>query len=100
MNEPNSDSELDALFAQARSRRPDPSAAEYAFETRLMARLRNSAAPESIWARASWRMLPFFATCVVVLAVWHAQVASETQEAEQVVYAETPDMVELWSHLN
>ena len=34
--------QLDELFAEARARRMDMSAAEYAFETRLLARLRES----------------------------------------------------------
>jgi len=91
---------LDALFALARERRPDTSAAEYAFETRLMARLRAPGKIESLWAKISWRMIPFFAACVLILAVWHAEVASDTHEAMQLAYAEDPDSVDLWNNLN
>ncbi len=102
MNEPapNPDARLDALFALARSHRPDTSATEYAFETRLMARLRGAHETDSIWAKVSWRMIPFFATCVVILALWHAEVASETHEAEQLAYVENSDPVDLWNNLN
>jgi hypothetical protein len=94
------DDHLDALFALARTRRPDTSIAEYAFETRLLARLRTMGPAESIWAKVSWRMMPFFAMCVVILALWHAEVASETHEAEQLAYADDPDTVDMWNNLN
>jgi len=97
---PPPDDRLDALFALARARRPDTSAAEYAFETRLMAHLRTVEKTQSIWAKVSWRMIPFFAMCVVILALWHAEVASETHEAEQLAYAEDSDTVDLWSNLD
>jgi len=102
MNEPtpHPDVRLDALFALARTRRPDTSAAEYAFETRLMARLRAVSGGNSVWAKVSWRMIPFFATCVMVLALWHTEVASETHEAEQMAYMENPETVDLWNNLN
>lgn len=102
MNEPapNPDAELDVLFALARTRRPDTSAAEYAFETRLMARLRTAGGTDSIWAKVSWRMIPFFAMCVVILALWHTEIASETHEAEQLAYTENPERVDLWNNFN
>jgi len=96
----NPDDKLDALFALARTQRPDTAKAEYAFETRLMARLRTANTTDSIWARVSWRMIPFFATCVVVLALWHAEVASEAHEAEQLAYADNPEAVDLLNNLN
>lgn len=97
---PDPDAQLDALFALARARRPDTSSAEYAFETRLMARLKSVNEADSIWAKVSWRMLPFFATCVLILALWHAEITSETHEAEQLAYADNPDVVDLWNNLN
>jgi hypothetical protein len=102
MNEPvpNPDARLDALFALARARRPDTSSVEYAFETRLMARLKAADETSSIWAKVSWRMLPFFAACVMVLALWHAEISSETREAEQLAYADNPEAVDLWNNLN
>ena len=78
MIQPNPDRRLDALFALAREHRPDTSAAEYAFETRLMARLRERRQERgSIWAMVSWRMVPFFAVCVVALAIWQSQIVTE-----------------------
>ena len=65
MNDQDPNSQLDALFASARKHRPDTSAAEFAFETRLLARLRAQKQTSSVWAMVSWRLIPFFAACVV-----------------------------------
>ena len=103
MNEPNSHHpapELDVLFATARTHRPDTSAIEYAFETRLMARLRAARSTDSIWATVSWRSAPFFATCTVALTLWHAEIVSETNEAEQNAYVENSDVLDTWTNLN
>jgi len=99
MNDPARDPEdsLDALFALARTRRPDTSAAEYAFETRLLGRLRTPTETGSVWAMASWRLIPFFAACVVALMLWHAQVVAQTNEAEQMAYVENPDPLDSWN---
>jgi hypothetical protein len=74
---------LDALFALARENRPDTSRAEYGFETRLMARLRERRMPDpvSIWSVMTWRMAPFFAAGVVALALWQAELAAESSDA-------------------
>jgi hypothetical protein len=103
MNEsplPRPDADLDALFAQARERRPDTSKAEYAFETRLLARLREERETSSIWAMVSWRLIPFFAACVVALTLWHSQVVTETSDAEQVAYVENPEPLDSLRTLN
>jgi len=100
MNETHPDQQLDALLARARAHRPDTSAVEYAFETRLMARLRADRATDCIWTKVSWRMIPFFATCALALALWHMQITSETDEAAQIAYTENPDTVEAWDTLN
>ena len=97
---PNPDADLDALFALARTHRPDTSAAEFAFETRLAARLRAQKETGSVWAMVSWRLAPFFAICVVALTFWHAEVVSETNEAEQTCYAENPVALDSWNNLN
>lgn len=102
MNEPTNqpgDDALDDLFAQARALRPDTSAAEYAFETRLMARLRETRAPDSIWVKVSWRMIPFFAACVVALMVWQSHVVAEAEAAEQLAYVENPNAFAAWNNL-
>jgi hypothetical protein len=102
MSEYNPDTELDALFARARAQRPDTSAAEYAFETRLLARLREQRRPEpeSIWASVSWRLAPVFAALVIGLGVWHSEIVKETQSAEQLVYVDNPNTFESWNGLN
>ncbi len=66
---PTSDPFLDRLFAAARSEVPDTSRLEFAFETRLLARLRQErAAGVFAWA---WKLAPFFAAVVVALGVWN-----------------------------
>ena len=100
MNDQDQDGQLDALFALARACRPDTSAAEFAFETRLMARLRAQQETDSVWAKVSWRLIPFFAACVVALTVWHSQVVTETNEAEQVADVENPVTLDSWNSLN
>ena len=102
MNEPEPlpDAELDALFARARALRPETGAVEYAFETRLLARLRAERSTSSIWAMVSWRMVPFFAVCVLALTIWQSRVVTETEAAEQLVYVENPHAFETWGSLN
>jgi hypothetical protein len=100
MNDQDQDGRLDALFALARARRPDTSAAEFAFETRLLARLRARQETSSIWALVSWRLVPFFAACVVALTLWHSQIVTETNEAAAMAEMENPESVDLWSNLN
>jgi hypothetical protein len=84
-----SDPQLDALFARARAQRVDTSAAEYAFETRLMARLRADRPASSVWAMVAWRMVPFFAVCALGMFLWQAEVATEASDAEQVAYLDS-----------
>ena len=100
MNDPDQDGQLDALFALARSRRPDTSAAEFAFETRLLARLRAQEEPSSTWAMVSWRLIPFFAACVVALTLWHSEVVTETSDAEQMAYVENAESLDSLHILN
>jgi len=100
MNERDLDAQLDALFAQARANRPDTSAAEFAFETRLLARLRARQETGSIWAMTSWRLIPFFAACAVALTLWNSQVVTEANETEQVIYVENPGLLDSWNNLN
>lgn len=96
MNEPDHAAELDALFAAMREHQPDTSAAEFAFETRLLARLRTARENRSIWASVSWRLLPFFAACVLALTVWHSHLAAETSDAETFATLQNPDATEWW----
>ena len=100
MSDPENDGQLDALFASARAHRPDTSSVEFAFETRLLARLRARQEPGSIWAMVSWRLVPFFAACVVALTVWHSELVTQTDEAEQMAYIENPEPLDSWNSLN
>jgi hypothetical protein len=96
VNEPpaDADARLDALFALARKHRPETSASEFAFETRLLACLRARREAGSVWAVASWRLIPFCAACLTALVLWHAEVLTETTEAEQTAYVENPEPID------
>ena len=89
---------LDPLFARARARRPDTARAEYAFETRLLARLAHR--PESARVGGlAWRLLPFFALVVVVLGICQVETDRTSQEAEQAASLQNPEAVDLFSSL-
>jgi len=89
---------LDPLFARAREQRPDTARAEYAFETRLLARL--SQRPEGARVGAlAWRLLPFFAAVVLVLGVCQVEASHDSQEAEQAAALQNPEAVDLFSSL-
>jgi hypothetical protein len=93
MKTPLSDSDLDALFTRAGAARPDTARAEYGFETRLLARLRQGRPMESVWGALSWRMMPFFTALVFILVLWHAQVVAESRDNQQIDYlANTADL--------
>jgi hypothetical protein len=74
----NLDEKLDALFAAARAAAPDTSRVEYAFETRLKARLR-AESTSSLFAWA-WRLCPFFAALALAVGWW----SQNTERAEVV----------------
>jgi hypothetical protein len=101
MNEaPHNPDPLDALFAAARQQRPDTSRAEYGFETRLMARLRERHQPDplSLLSVMSWRLAPFFAACVVALALWQANVSSDSDDAATAAGLNNPVAGEIWGN--
>jgi len=91
---------LDAIFALARQQRPDTSRAEYGFETRLMARLRERRMPDaaSVWSVITWRMAPLFAACVVALALWQALVSAEANDAAVATGLNNPVAGEIWGN--
>ena len=62
------DPQLDALFRAARSEAPDTARAEFGFETRLMARLREERGT-GIFAWA-WKLAPFFAAVALAAGWW------------------------------
>jgi len=100
MNDParDPDARLNALFALARENRPDTSTPEFAFETRLLARLRARRETGSVWAMASWRLIPFFAACVVALTIWQAEIESDTTDDAAVAGLTNPVAADLWSN--
>jgi hypothetical protein len=91
-------SHLDSLFALARARRANTAPAEFAFETRLMARLRSRRDSHSVWAMVSWRLVPFFAACVIALTVWQSEVSSDANDAATVDGLTNPLATDLWSN--
>lgn len=89
MNEsrkPMSEDELDQLLAQARLMRPATERQEFAFETRLLARLRGEGDSMGFW---SWRLVPWFAAVVVALGIFSWGTLSE-------LAAPTPDSLADW----
>jgi uncharacterized membrane protein len=91
---------LDPLFAQARMHRPDTSKAEYGFETRLMARLRQKAPAVYPWSVVAWRLAPLFGVAVAALLAWEVQIAAATDDAEQASYVDTNLTVNSLSSFN
>lgn len=63
------ESRLDSLFSAARSARPDTSAAEEFFETRLMARIRERKAQSQSLFSWALRLSPAFLVVVIALGV-------------------------------
>lgn len=76
----NPDEKLDALFRAARAIEPDTAAAELAFETRLLARLREER--NASWFAIGLRLSPVFAALVLAAAVWCHQFAGVEPDAE------------------
>ena len=97
-----SEDDLDALFARARGATPDMAAAEYGFETRLMAGLRERRQSGSmpVFGALSWRLMPVFVVIVLVLAVWHERVASDARDADQISCLQNMDGAGLGYNLN
>jgi hypothetical protein len=71
------DEQLNQLFQAARGSRPDTSRAEYGFETRLLAALREIRRQPTPWATLAWRLMPAFAAIVVVTGAWSYNVQSQ-----------------------
>jgi hypothetical protein len=72
------DEQLNQLFHATRRSRPNTSRAEYGFETRLLAALREDREQPTPWSVLVWRLMPVFAAIVVVTGVWSYSVQSET----------------------
>jgi hypothetical protein len=72
---PNGDPMLDRLFESARDSAVDTSRVEFAFETRVMARIREDQGSSiSSWA---WKLAPFFAAVVIAVGLWNRPSAAE-----------------------
>jgi hypothetical protein len=94
----NPDPLLDPLFARARAMRPDTARAEYAFETRLGARLSStSPQPSSDLGRLAWKLLPFFALVVLGLGALQMELGSQSREASEAASLQNPETVDLFS---
>lgn len=64
----NPDQKLDALFRAAREADPALDSADFAFETRVLARLREERG--SSWFTIALRLSPVFAALVIAAAAW------------------------------
>jgi hypothetical protein len=64
------DVELDRFFALARQATPDISGVERNFETRVMARIRESREEREPWYAWAWRLAPVFLALTLLLAGW------------------------------
>jgi len=64
------DVELDRYFALARQAAPDISGIERGFETRVMARIRESREVREPWYDWAWRLAPLFLALTLLLAGW------------------------------
>jgi len=72
---PNVDPMLDRLFEAVREKAPDTSRVEFAFETRLLARIREEQNSSiSTWA---WKLTPFFAAVVIAVGLWNRPTTAE-----------------------
>lgn len=102
----NLDKLQETLLAAARSRPPGDHV-PYAFEKRILARLKESPAIEvaALWARALWRAAASCVALAVLLSVWSfigagSRVAGETEELsqqfEQTMLAAVNETEELW----
>ena len=60
---------LDDLFRKARLMKPDTSAVEEHFETRLMAALEEKRNDRALWSAWAWRLVPWLAVLVIVIGI-------------------------------
>lgn len=79
----NPDLNLDRLFRAARGESLDTSRFEFAFETRLLARLREER-NASVFAW-SWKLAPFFAVLAIAAAWWSQSTVAQTDSMAALV---------------
>jgi len=83
----NADHHLDALLAAVRNKTIDTSRAEFGFETRLMARLREDRSPWTAVAAVAWRLCPFFAALAIAATIW-CRIPAVRADADTLLLAE------------
>ena len=86
------------LFSQARSITPS-GAVPYAFEKRVVARLQAAPAdPWLLWGRALWRAAGACVALSLMLTIWSAWPANETEPVtlESAVFAAAEEPDEAW----
>ena len=71
------DDQLNELFQAARKSPPETSRAEYGFETRLLAAIREVRNQPAPWATVAWRLMPVFAAIAVVTGAWSYSIQSQ-----------------------
>ena len=64
------DNNLDRLFAAARKAELYKKEREFGFETRVLARIREKRVENGPFLFWSWRLMPFFVSVVICLAIW------------------------------
>ena len=90
----NADHRLDALFAAARQEPRDTGRAEWGFETRLMARVREEGSPFAPIITWAWRLCPFFAALAVATVLWSRTASARVETEEYLLAQATPMGVE------
>ncbi len=48
-----------------------------------------------LWSVVTWRLMPFFAACVAALALWQAQLSTESNEAALAAGWNSPEAAEI-----
>ena len=64
------DNNFERLFAAARKAELYKTELEYGFETRVLSRIRANRTENRSFLLWAWRLMPFFASIVICLALW------------------------------
>jgi hypothetical protein len=79
----NWDDRLDALLRAVRAAAPDTSRAEYGFETRLLARLREERGSSVVaWA---WKLAPLCAALAAAAGLWRSSTSAQVDTDAKVI---------------
>ena len=60
---------LDELFGRVRALKPDTSAVEDHFETRLLATLEERQSSRALWSFWTWRLVPLFTMIAIIVGI-------------------------------